>query len=178
MTAASASTGVIMSAAAASARCSVAGRRSGAGGGDQVTVTDSHHPALRMVPDASSRRQCPRDSCTCCCQSPRLSGSRERLEASCMYTLCARLVSVVTGDLVWRLFGLGGRHVPEMGDGPGAFLGDPVYAALSLYFPGVRVRAGCFAASGAAGTMFAMSEAGCLGHRGVRLGDRQHGIWI
>jgi len=30
--------------------------------GDQVTVTDSHHPALRTAP--SSRRQCPRENCT------------------------------------------------------------------------------------------------------------------
>jgi hypothetical protein len=42
----SARTGAIMSVAAASARGSAAGRRSGAGVGDQVTVTDSHHPAL------------------------------------------------------------------------------------------------------------------------------------
>jgi hypothetical protein len=35
-----------MPAAASSTRCSTAGRRSGAGAGDHVTVTDSHHPAL------------------------------------------------------------------------------------------------------------------------------------
>ena len=58
----SARTGAIMSVAAARTRGSAAGRRSGAGAGDQVTVTDSHHPALRMAPAASSRRQCPRDS--------------------------------------------------------------------------------------------------------------------
>ncbi len=40
---------------------SAAARRSGAGTGDQVTVTDSYHPALRMAPAGSSRRQCPRD---------------------------------------------------------------------------------------------------------------------
>ena len=84
VTATSASTGAITSAAAASARCSTAGRRSGADAGDQVTVTDSHHPELRMAPAASSRRQCPRDSCTCCCQNPWLSRSRERPEPSCM----------------------------------------------------------------------------------------------
>jgi len=77
VTAISASTGAIRSAAAASARCSTAGRRSGAGVGDQVTVTDSHHPALRMAPAESSRRQCPRDTCTWCCQSPWLSRGRE-----------------------------------------------------------------------------------------------------
>jgi len=55
----SARTGAIMSVAAASARGSTAGRRSGAGAGDQVT--DSYHPALRMAPAGSSRRQCPRD---------------------------------------------------------------------------------------------------------------------
>lgn len=77
VTAISASTGAIMSAAAASARGSAAGRRSGASAGDQVTVTDSHHPALRTAPAASSRRQCPRDSCTCCCRSPWLSPGRE-----------------------------------------------------------------------------------------------------
>ena len=48
-----------MSAAAASARCSAAGRRSGASAGDQITVTDSRHPALRMAPAASSHRPCP-----------------------------------------------------------------------------------------------------------------------
>jgi hypothetical protein len=101
VTATSASTGAIMSAAASSIRCSRARRRSGGAAGDQVTVTDSHHPALRMAPAASSRRQCPRDSCTCCCQSPWLSRSRERPEASCMYTLCARLLSLVTSDLSW-----------------------------------------------------------------------------
>ena len=101
VTATSASTGTIMPAAAPSVRCSTAGWRSGAGAGDQVTVTDSHHPALRMAPATSSRRQCPRDSCTCCCQSPWLSRSRERPEASCMYTLCARLLRLVTSDLVW-----------------------------------------------------------------------------
>lgn len=70
VTATSASTGAIMSAAAASARGRTAGRRPGAGAGDQVTVTDSHHPALWMAPAASSRRQCPLDSCTCRGQSP------------------------------------------------------------------------------------------------------------
>ena len=55
--------GAIASAAAASARRSGAGLRPGAGAGDQVTVTDSHHPALRTAP--SWRRQCPRDNCTC-----------------------------------------------------------------------------------------------------------------
>ena len=69
-TATSASNGAITSAAAASARCSTAGLRPGAGVGDQVMVTDSHHPALRMAPAASSRRQCPPDSCTCRRQSP------------------------------------------------------------------------------------------------------------
>jgi hypothetical protein len=53
VTAAAATTGAIMSAAASSVRRSTAGRRSGAGAGDQVTVTDSHHPALRMAPEAS-----------------------------------------------------------------------------------------------------------------------------
>jgi hypothetical protein len=52
VTATSASTGAIMSAAAASARCSTAGRRSGVGAGDQVKVTDFRHPALRMAPAA------------------------------------------------------------------------------------------------------------------------------
>ena len=77
VTATSASTGAIMPAAAASARGSTAGRRSGAGADDQVTVTDSHHPALRMAPAGSSRRQCPRDSCTCRGQSPWLSRGTE-----------------------------------------------------------------------------------------------------
>jgi hypothetical protein len=43
----------IMSSVVSSVRRSTAGRRSGAGAGDQVTVTDSRHPALRMAPDAS-----------------------------------------------------------------------------------------------------------------------------
>jgi hypothetical protein len=60
VTAASASAGAIMPAAAASARRSTAGRRSGAGAGDQVTVADFHQPALRIAPAASSRRQPPR----------------------------------------------------------------------------------------------------------------------
>ena len=90
VTATSASTGAIMSAVASSVRCSTVGRRAGAGACDQVTVTDSHHPALRIAPAASARRQCPRDSCTCCRQSPWLSRGREREEASSMHTLCAR----------------------------------------------------------------------------------------
>jgi len=96
VTATSASTGAIIPAAASSVRCSMAGRRAGTGAGGQVTVTDSHHPALRMAPAASSRRQCPRDRCTCCCQCPWLSRSGERPEASCMDILCARLLSLVT----------------------------------------------------------------------------------
>lgn len=76
VTATSASTGMIMSAAAASVRARMAGRRSGAGAGDQVTVTDSHRPALLMAPPASSRRQCPRDSRTCCGQRAWLSRGR------------------------------------------------------------------------------------------------------
>jgi hypothetical protein len=66
-----------MWAAAVSARGRTAGRRSGTGAGDQVTVTDSHHPALRMAPAASSRRQCPRDSFTCRGQSSWLSRGKE-----------------------------------------------------------------------------------------------------
>jgi hypothetical protein len=42
------------------------GRRSGVVVDNHVTVTDSRHPALRMAPAPSSRRQCPRESCTCC----------------------------------------------------------------------------------------------------------------
>ena len=75
-TATSASTGAIMPATAASARGTMAGRRSGAGAADQVTVTDSRHLALLMAPAASSRRQCPRDSCTCCSRRPWLSRGR------------------------------------------------------------------------------------------------------
>jgi len=48
-----------------SARCHSRGRCPGVAG-DQVTVTASHHPTLQMAPSASSRRQCPRDSCTRC----------------------------------------------------------------------------------------------------------------
>jgi len=80
VTAMSVSRGAIMSAVAASARCSAAGRRSGRSGpgaDDHVTVTDSHHPALRMAPGPSSR-QCPRDSRTCCRRSPWPSGIRWR----------------------------------------------------------------------------------------------------
>ncbi len=66
-----------MPTAAASARCSTAGRRSGTGAGAHVTVTDSHHPALRIEPHASSRRHWPRASCACCCQSPRLTPGKE-----------------------------------------------------------------------------------------------------
>ena len=128
VTATSASTGAIMWAAAASVRCSRAGWRSGAGAGDQVTVTDSHHPALRMAPAASSRRQCPRDSCTRCCQSSWLSRGRELPEASCMHTLCVRLRSLVSSDLVWwyrRMVALrggqpdwlGGHRLPGRGSG-------------------------------------------------------------
>jgi len=53
-----------MSAAAASARCSAAGRRSGASAGDQITVTDSRHPALRMAPRRVLAPPVPRASCT------------------------------------------------------------------------------------------------------------------
>ena len=87
-----------MPAAAASARGRTAGRRSGAGAGAQVTVTDSHHPALRVAPTASSRRQCPRDSCTCRGQSSWLPRGREWPEASCIGTLCAALLSFVKED--------------------------------------------------------------------------------
>lgn len=96
VTAASASTGAIMPTAASSVCCRTAGRRAGAGAGDQVMAIDSHHPALRMAPAASSRRQCPRDRCTCCCQGPWLSRGRVRLEACFMYTLCAGLSLVTT----------------------------------------------------------------------------------
>ena len=91
----SARTGAIMSVAAASARGSTAGRRSGAGAGDQVTVTDSHHPALRMAPAASSRRQCPRDSWTCC-PRPWLPRGREWPEGSRIGPLCAGHLAVAT----------------------------------------------------------------------------------
>jgi hypothetical protein len=85
-----------MPTAASSVCCRTAGRRAGAGAGDQVMAIDSHHPALRMAPAASSRRQCPRDRCTCCCQGPWLSRGRVRLEACFMYTLCAGLSLVTT----------------------------------------------------------------------------------
>jgi antitoxin (DNA-binding transcriptional repressor) of toxin-antitoxin stability system len=49
----------MVSTAAASARCHGRGWCPGVAAGDQVTVTASHHPALRMAPSASSRRQCP-----------------------------------------------------------------------------------------------------------------------
>jgi len=58
--------GAIVSTAAASARCHSRGWCPGVAAGDQVTVTASHHPALRIAPSASWRRQCPRDSCTRC----------------------------------------------------------------------------------------------------------------
>jgi len=113
--AASARTGAIMSAAAASARGSMAGRRSGAGAGDRVTVTGSCHPALRMAPAASSRRQCPRDSWTCC-QSPWLSRGREWPEASRIGPLCAGHLSVAT-----LAAGRGGqRSRPDRAYGAGA----------------------------------------------------------
>ena len=98
----SARTGAIMSVAAASARGSTSGRRSGAGAGDQVTVTDSHHPALRMAPAASSRRQCPWDSWTCC-PRPWLSRGREWPEGSRIGPLCAGHLAVAT----WRGWDLG-----------------------------------------------------------------------
>jgi hypothetical protein len=109
----SARTGAIMSVAAASARGSTAGRRSGAGAGDQVTVTDSHHPALRMAPAASSRRQCPRDSWTCC-QRPWLSRGREWPERSRIGPLCAGRLAVAT------LPRLGSRSRPDRAHGVGA----------------------------------------------------------
>jgi len=56
--------------AVASARCSQGERLGGVAAGDQVTVTDSHHAALRMTPGCSSRRQCPRATCTRSSQRP------------------------------------------------------------------------------------------------------------
>jgi hypothetical protein len=109
----SARTGAIMSVAAASARGSTSGRRSGAGAGDQVTVTDSHHPALRMAPAASSRRQCPWDSWTCC-QRPWLSRGREWPEGSRIGPLCAGHLAVAT------LGRLGFRSRPDRAHGVGA----------------------------------------------------------
>lgn len=111
--AALARTGAIMSVAAASARGSTAGRRSGAGAGDQVTVTDSHHPALRMAPAASSRRQCPRDSWTCC-RRPWLARGREWPEGSRIGPLCAGHLAVAT------LARLGSRSRPDRVHGVGA----------------------------------------------------------
>jgi len=66
-------------------------------------VMFSHHPALRMASAASSRRQCPRDSWTCC-QRPWLSRGREWPEASRISPLCARHLAVAAlaarlGDL-------------------------------------------------------------------------------
>lgn len=87
----SATTGAIRSAAAASARPTMVGPRPGAGAGDQVTVTDSHHPALRMAPAASSRRQCPRDSSTCSRHSPWFLPGSERPQVPRILTLCAGL---------------------------------------------------------------------------------------
>ena len=57
--------GAIVSKAVASA-AQQRGRCSGVVVDNHVTVTDSRHPALRMAPALSSRRQCPRESCTCC----------------------------------------------------------------------------------------------------------------
>jgi hypothetical protein len=102
-----------MPVAAASARGTTSGRRSGAGAGDQVTVTDSHHPALRMAPAASSRRQCPRDSWTCC-QRPWLSRGREWPEGSRIGPLCAGHLAVAT------LGRLGFRSRPDRAHGVGA----------------------------------------------------------
>ena len=106
----SARTGAMMSVAAASARGSTAGRRSGAGAGDQVT--DSYHPALRMAPAASSRRQCPRDSWTCC-QRPCCHGTENGLRVS-HGPLCAGRLAVAT------LARLGSRSRPDRAHGVGA----------------------------------------------------------
>lgn len=77
----SATEGAIASTATASARCQTGERCSGVAAGDQVTVTDSHHPALRMAPASASYRQCPRESCTRC-SSPAAS-SREPRDGRC-----------------------------------------------------------------------------------------------
>ena len=83
------------------------------GTGNQVTVTDSHHPALRMAPAACSRRQCPRDSWTCC-QRPWLSRGREWPEGSRIGPLCAGRLAVAT------LPRLGSRSRPDRAHGVGA----------------------------------------------------------
>jgi hypothetical protein len=62
--------GPSVSTAAASARCSLGERLGGVAVGVQVTVTDSHHPALQIAPGCSSRRQCPRATCTRSSQRP------------------------------------------------------------------------------------------------------------
>ena len=85
----SAAGGPIVSKAVASARCSKGERRGGVAAGDQVTVTDSHHPALWMAPACSSRRQCPRVNCTCCASQRRWPPRRT------LMTLLPRMPAIV-----------------------------------------------------------------------------------
>jgi hypothetical protein len=67
--------GPIVSAAVASAQCR-GEQRGGVAVGDQVTVTDSQHPALLMTPACSSRRQCPMQSGHSSPNGPGLLGAR------------------------------------------------------------------------------------------------------
>jgi hypothetical protein len=71
------------------------------GAGDQVTVTDSHHPALRMVPGRVLMSPVPPGQLHPLLPEPSAVTGRERPEESCRYALCVRLRSLVTRDLVW-----------------------------------------------------------------------------
>ena len=66
----SAAGGPSVSKAVTSTRCRQRDPLAGAAAGDHVTVTDSHHPALRTAPACSWRRQCPRATCTRSSQRP------------------------------------------------------------------------------------------------------------
>jgi hypothetical protein len=105
-----ASEGVIASTAAASARSSSGSRRRDVAAGDQVTVTDSHQPALRMAPAPSSRRHCPRANCTRC-SSQRSPGAQGWSLPPRIPPLCNWLPSTGSGGAATRT-----RHQPAAGN--------------------------------------------------------------
>ena len=132
--------------------------RRGTGNQVTVTVTDSHHPALRMAPAASSRRQCPRDSWTCC-QRPWLSRGREWPEGSRIGPLCAGRPAVAT------LPRLGSRSRPDRAHGVGAVR---VVAAGSPPAPAIADRPGAGPARDYVATLSCATPSGVRYVRFVR----------